>query len=176
MNTSAVSAPNPSIAVNMVPSELTVDRRLVDCIEQRELAGTGIIAARFWTGLSDLVHEFGPRNRTLLQGREESQRTIDGWHREWRGRPHAADEYHDLLVSIGYIVPEGSPFEIETTGVDPEIATTSNSRADSVDYPEPERHRERYPLWLTVRDEMNLPSVFEAAGITNRSVVLGSDR
>lgn len=51
-----------------------------------------------------------------------------------------------------------------------------HSRTDYVDYPEPERRRELYRLWLTVRDELNLPSDFEAAGITNRSVAFGSER
>lgn len=47
---------------------------------------------------------------------------------------------------------------------------------DSVDHPERERRRELYRLWLTVRDELNPQPDFEVAGITNRSVALGSDR
>jgi malate synthase len=32
------------------------------------------------------------------------------------------DEYKKFLGDIGYLVPEGAPFTIETSNVDPEIA------------------------------------------------------
>ncbi|GGK38657.1 malate synthase G [Salinarimonas ramus] len=91
-------------------------------IETEALPGTGVSAAAFWKGLSDIVHELGPKNRALLARREELQATIDAWHRERRGKPHDAAAYEAFLREIGYLVPEGPDFTIETENVDPEIA------------------------------------------------------
>ena len=45
---------------------LKVARPLHDFIEHEALRATGVAADTFWLGLSELVHEFGPRNRALL--------------------------------------------------------------------------------------------------------------
>ncbi|WP_340263098.1 malate synthase G [Sulfitobacter pontiacus] len=101
---------------------LQVAAELVDFIEGAALPGTGIDAGTFWAGLSDLVHDLGPKNRALLQTREDMQAKIDSWHKERAGQPHEADAYTSFLREIGYLVPEGPAFEIDTKGVDPEIA------------------------------------------------------
>ena len=101
---------------------LQVAAELVDFIEGAALPGTGIDAGTFWAGLSDLVHDLGPKNRALLQTREDMQAKIDSWHKERAGQPHDADAYTSFLREIGYLVPEGPAFEIDTKGVDPEIA------------------------------------------------------
>ncbi|MFV8558317.1 malate synthase G [Sulfitobacter sp. SBS6] len=101
---------------------LQVAAELVDFIEGAALPNTGIDAGTFWAGLSDLVHDLGPKNRALLQTREDMQAKIDSWHKERAGQPHDADAYTSFLREIGYLVPEGPAFEIDTKGVDPEIA------------------------------------------------------
>ena len=101
---------------------LQVAAELVDFIEGAALPGTGIDAGTFWAGLSDLVHDLGPKNRALLQTREDMQAKIDSWHKEQAGQAHDADAYTSFLREIGYLVPEGPAFEIDTKGVDPEIA------------------------------------------------------
>ncbi|QLL43104.1 malate synthase G [Sulfitobacter pontiacus] len=101
---------------------LQVAAELVDFIEGAALPGTGIDAGTFWAGLSDLVHDLGPKNRALLQTRADMQAKIDSWHKERAGQPHDADAYTSSLREIGYLVPEGPAFEIDTKGVDPEIA------------------------------------------------------
>ncbi len=101
---------------------LQVDPRLVEFIESRALPDTGVSAADFWAGFSDLVHDLGPKNRALLEMREEIQGRIDAWHRDHRGQDHDAGAYADFLRDIGYLVPEGDKFSIETENVDPEIA------------------------------------------------------
>ena len=101
---------------------LQVAAELVDFIEGAALPGTGIDAGTFWAGLSDLVRDLGPKNRALLQTREDMQAKIDSWHKERAGQPHDADAYTSFLREIGYLVPEGPAFEIDTKGVDPEIA------------------------------------------------------
>ncbi len=102
---------------------LTVAVELARFIEDEALPGTGVPADRFWSGLAGLVDDFGPRNRDLLERRESLQAQIDAWHRARRDAPHDRAAYKAFLEEIGYLLPEGGAFEIETANVDPEIAT-----------------------------------------------------
>ncbi|HET7204861.1 MAG TPA: malate synthase G [Steroidobacteraceae bacterium] len=101
---------------------LQVARPLYDVLEREALPLTGVASDTFWKGLSDLVHGLGPKNRALLARRDDLQAKIDAWHRAHRGTPDAA-AYKSFLVEIGYLVPEGTDFVIETANVDPEIAS-----------------------------------------------------
>ena len=101
---------------------LQVDPELVEFIEGSALPGTDVEADVFWAGLSDLVHDLGPKNRALLERRAELQAKIDDWHRTRAGQPHDAENYTAFLREIGYLLPEGPDFQIETQNVDPEIA------------------------------------------------------
>lgn len=102
---------------------LQVNTQLATFIEANVLPGTDVTPDQFWSGLSRLVHEKGPKNRALLAHREDLQTRIDEWHIARRGDPHDPVAYKAFLKEIGYLVPEGPPFEIETEDVDPEIAT-----------------------------------------------------
>jgi malate synthase len=101
---------------------LAVDEVLAAFIEDKALPGSGVSAEDFWQGLSDLAHEMGPKNRALLDKREEIQSQIDNWHKGRANQPHDAKAYKAFLEQIGYLLPEGADFHIETTHVDPEIA------------------------------------------------------
>ncbi|MBA86442.1 malate synthase G [Thalassobius sp. S69A] len=101
---------------------LHVAPELVEFIERDALPGTGVSSDDFWAGLSRLTHELGPKNRELLQKREEMQQKLDAWHEARRGQVHDAAAYRDYLTKIGYLVPEGPDFQIDTQNVDPEIA------------------------------------------------------
>ncbi|MCC1494931.1 malate synthase G [Cognatishimia sp. F0-27] len=96
---------------------------LADFIEQQALPGSGVEAETFWKALSTLAHDFGPRNRALLERRTELQTQIDEWHKARSNQPHDHEAYKAFLYEIGYLLPEGEPFSIETTNTDPEIAT-----------------------------------------------------
>ena len=104
---------------------LQVAQVLADFIETRALVGTGVAADAFWTGFSDLLHCKADKNRALLQRREDLQRQIDEWHIARRGQPHDGDAYQAFLREIGYLLPEGEDFQIDTDRVDPEIATVA---------------------------------------------------
>ena len=104
-------------------SGLKVARDLVEFIENRAVPGTGVDVAAFWAGLARLVSELGPKNRDLLAKRETLQQQIDAWHIRHKGQPHDAAAYEAFLREIGYLLPEGPEFAIETDGVDPEIAS-----------------------------------------------------
>jgi malate synthase len=101
---------------------LQIADELYDFIVCKALPGTGVEADEFWQGLSALAHEFGPKNLALLAKREEIQQKIDGWHLARKGQAHDADAYKAFLEEIGYLVPEGDDFAVETANVDPEIA------------------------------------------------------
>ena len=101
---------------------LSVAEELVDFIERKALPGTGVNTADFWRGFSSLMTDLAPKNAALLAKREKLQQQIDAWHVSQRGTDHDAAAYQAFLEDIGYLLPEGDDFEIETENVDPEIA------------------------------------------------------
>ena len=107
---------------------LRIARSLADFIDHETLPGTGVTADRFWQGLSDLAHDFGPKNRSLVAHRELLQSQIDDWHTARKSQPHDAGAYKAFLQEVGYLIPEGADFEVETSNVDPEIATISGAQ------------------------------------------------
>ena len=104
---------------------LQVDRELAEFVEKEALPGTGIGAAAFWEGLAAIVADLTPRNRALLDKRAALQAKIDAWHIAHRDAPHDHAAYKAFLGEIGYLVPEGGAFEIETANTDPEIASVA---------------------------------------------------
>ena len=101
---------------------LQVEEGLAAFVETQALPGTDVAADAFWAGLSELVHVMGPKNRALLQKRDDLKGQIDAWHIERRGQDHDPVAYKSFLKDIGYLVPKGAPFSIQTENVDPEIA------------------------------------------------------
>ncbi|TGD42412.1 malate synthase G [Pseudotabrizicola sediminis] len=101
---------------------LKVDARLVDFVEKHALPGTGIDAASFWHGFAGAAADLMPKNMALLARRADLQAQIDAWHKAHRGQSFDAAAYRVFLTEIGYLVPEGPDFTIETTQTDPEIA------------------------------------------------------
>lgn len=104
-------------------SGLNVDLVLADFIERQALPGTGISSETFWAGLARMVADLSPKNRSLLAKRSDVQSRIDGWHITRKGQPIDAAEYRAFLRETGYLVDEGEDFQIDTTNVDPEIAS-----------------------------------------------------
>jgi malate synthase len=101
---------------------LSVDPALAAFLEDEALPSSGIAAARFWAGLAEALARFSAENRALLARREELQTRIDAWHEARRGQPQDPAATQAFLAEIGYLVPEGPRFTIETAGTDPEIA------------------------------------------------------
>src|SRR6056297_140674 len=102
---------------------LGVAGELAAFIETEALPGTGVDPSAFWKGFASIVADLQPKNREFLRIREEMQSKIDDWHRTRRNAPHDHEAYRAFLEEIGYLVPEGGDFEIETANTDPEIAT-----------------------------------------------------
>jgi malate synthase len=101
---------------------LQVDHRLAEFIEAQALPGTGVQADALWSGFAALLADLAPKNRALLAKRDDLQARIDAWHRAHRAAPHDHQAYRGFLENIGYLLPEGPDFKIDTANVDPEIA------------------------------------------------------
>jgi malate synthase len=102
---------------------LTVAPVLREFIDAEVLGGLGIAPEGFWQGFARLLADFVPRNRALLAKREAIQAKLDAWHKERLGTPIEPKAYESFLKEIGYLVPVGADFAIDTADVDPELAT-----------------------------------------------------
>ena len=91
-------------------------------IDEEALPGTGVESEAFWSGFAKILEDLAPKNRKFLQAREELQSQIDAWHKEHKTRTIVGNAYRDFLKDIGYLVPEGPDFSIDTANIDPEIA------------------------------------------------------
>ena len=90
-------------------------------VEEEALPGSGLDPAAFWDGLGELVRDLAPRNRELLERREEIQAALDDWHREHPGTPDP-EAYAALLRELGYLLDEPDEVTVTTAGVDEEVA------------------------------------------------------
>jgi len=104
-------------------SGLQIDKSLFDFVNGDVLPGIGISSDDFWAAFAGIVSDLTPKNRALLEKRDEMQSKIDAWHRENRGKPSDLSAYKSFLADIGYLVPEGDDFSVTVTNVDPEIST-----------------------------------------------------
>ncbi len=103
-------------------SGLKVDKELADFVANEAVQGTDVTAEQFWAACADVLNAHRDTNKALLAKREDLQAQIDAWHRERKGQPHDAAAYKAFLSDIGYLVPEGDAFSIDTANVDDEIA------------------------------------------------------
>ena len=103
-------------------STLTISPIFGQFIDDELLPAIGIAPDTFWPGFEAMIDDLSPLNRALLERRHELQQGIDAWHIARRGKAWSHDEYVDFLTEIGYLVPEGEPFTVETENVDREIA------------------------------------------------------
>lgn len=101
---------------------LSIDKRLYDFIVTQAIPGTQVEADAFFAGFSRIVHDLAPKNRALLAKRDDLQAQIDAWYRK-NGAPADLAAYESFLREIGYLLPEGPDFKIETSNVDPEISS-----------------------------------------------------
>ena len=102
---------------------LQISPVLCELLENEIAPGTGIPPQHFWQALEAIVEELGPRNRELLQIRDDIQAKIDAWHCAHPGANYDRKAYKAFLEEIGYLLPEGEDFAITTENVDEEVAT-----------------------------------------------------
>ncbi|MEM6422815.1 MAG: malate synthase G, partial [Pseudomonadota bacterium] len=104
---------------------LQVAEALHQFIEAEALPGSAIDSTTFWEGFGRLAREFAPRNRALVAKRADLQAKLDTWHRERRGQETDGAAYRSFLEEIGYLVPEGDDFKVDTPNVDREFSSVA---------------------------------------------------
>jgi len=102
---------------------LQISDDLKNFLSNEVLDGLDMDSEYFWSSFEQILNDFGPRNKALLEKREIIQSRIDEWHIERRGKKHNHVEYKDFLKEIGYLVEDKGDFHISTDNVDPEIKT-----------------------------------------------------
>ena len=112
-----------TVETNSDSTSLTISSHLKDFLENEVLVGLDITKEHFWSSFEKIVNEFSPRNKALLQKREDIQSMIDSWHIDHKDEDFNSDKYKTFLTDIGYIAPRSPDFTISTDNVDPEIKT-----------------------------------------------------
>ncbi len=102
---------------------LSVSTDLELFLKSEVLPGLDISEEHFWFSLEQIIAEFSPRNKELLEIRESMQEQIDAWHIAHPGLEKNLDVYKDFLKDIGYLLEESEDFSISTQNVDPEISS-----------------------------------------------------
>ena len=79
-----------------------VAKPLYEFLEMEALPGSGVGSDTFWEGFSNLVRNYGPINRQVLEKRSSLQKQINIWHQNQNGKKIDLLEYKSFLESIGY--------------------------------------------------------------------------
>jgi len=103
-------------------NNLRISEELLSFVNNELLKGLEISPEKFWSGFDNAVHELAPKNKELIQIREDLQKKIDDWHIKKKGNEINIQEYKKFLKEIGYLKDEGPDFKIETKNVDNEIS------------------------------------------------------
>ena len=104
---------------------LHIAAALADFVADEALVDLGLDAEHVWNGFAGILADLAPRNRALLETRDQMQARIDSWLRDQRGRPIEGAAYQAFLREIGYLVPEPGAVQVQTDRVDAEIAHTA---------------------------------------------------
>jgi len=107
----------------VILGKLSISSKLLNFVNDELLPGTGVTKENFWSGLDKCAHELAPKNRKLLEFRENLQKKIDVWHRDKKTEKIDIKEYSTFLSEIDYLKKEGEKFIIETKNVDSEISS-----------------------------------------------------
>ncbi len=104
-------------------NNLQVSEKLSNFVSDELLKNTNVSSENFWLGLEKTLDELAPKNKKLINFREELQKKIDNWYIENKGKEIKLEEYKKFLLEIGYLKNEGPDFKIETKNVDEEISS-----------------------------------------------------
>ena len=112
-------------------NQVEVDDLLFDFVRDEVVPGTPWSAEDVFRHLGELVEEFDPPNRALLERRESVQQQIDayyqdkraaGWSPSQESPEQDAADLEQFLISIGYLLPDRPvDFEMTTPQLDPEM-------------------------------------------------------
>ncbi|MGG3955786.1 malate synthase G [Bhargavaea massiliensis] len=100
---------------------LQVAKLFYEFIVEEVLPNSQVDPRKFWGDFEQLINELTPKNKALLEKRDELQEKINEWHKQHRSQ-FDFEQYKSFLQEIGYLEPEVEDFEITTENVDDEIA------------------------------------------------------
>ena len=103
-------------------NNLSVDKILLDFVNNELLRDTEISSEKFWEGFDKAIHELAPKNKELLEIRETLQKEIDLWHKKNKSENFDQKKYRNFLKEINYLKEEGPDFTISTKNLDPEVS------------------------------------------------------
>ena len=101
---------------------LSIADDLYSFVNKELLAGLEIDPTRFWSEFEIAANTLTPKNKALLQTRDILQIKLNEWLNEHKTSGFNPEQYTEYLKEIGYLLPEGDDFEIETSNVDIEIS------------------------------------------------------
>lgn len=103
---------------------MAVAKDLHAFLTETVLPRVGVESEAFWEGFGALVRDLTPRNRELLERREELQTQLDDYYRAGPER-RSPQELAEFLREIGYLVKSPETGEITTRNIDTEISETA---------------------------------------------------
>ena len=109
-------------------NSLKVSEKLSNFVSDELLKGTDVSVEDFWLGFEKTLNELSPKNKKLIEFREDLQKKIDEWHIKNKGKDFKVSEYKKFLLEIGYLKNEGPDFKIETENVDEEITSIAEAQ------------------------------------------------
>ena len=85
---------------------LKVSEKLSKFISDELLKETDLSVDNFWSGFEKTINELAPKNKELINLREDLQKQIDNWHIKNKGNEFNLSEYKKFLTKIGYLKKE----------------------------------------------------------------------
>ena len=77
-------------------NNLKVTEDLLNFVNNELLKDTDVLPENFWLGFDKIIHELAPKNKKLIQIREDLQKKIDSWHIANRGNQIEIKKYKKL--------------------------------------------------------------------------------
>ena len=99
---------------------IKVAEELYNFVNREALPETGLDVEQFWQDFEKIFTDFTPKNKELLEKRQNLQDQIDAWHKE--NKEFNAEQYKAFLEEIGYLEKEVDDFKVNLENVDKEIA------------------------------------------------------
>lgn len=101
--------------------KIKVEKNIYDFFSEKVVPEAELDVEQFWRDFEKIVLDFTPRNKELLEKRDELQNMIDAWIKENKEN-FDPEAYKKFLEEIGYLEKEVEDFEITVENVDDEIA------------------------------------------------------
>ena len=99
---------------------IKVAESLYKFINDEALPNTEVDVEQFWQDFEKIFVDFTPRNKELLNKRQQLQDEINAWHKA--NKTFNEKAYKKFLQEIGYVEEEVADFKVDLENVDDEIS------------------------------------------------------